>query len=170
MKADLMMMGLLLLSGAFSGLLFDFYRMMRRGSRWRRTATFIGDVLFSMVVLGILVFVFRKANYLELRFYLFLASLTGLALYLAMLSRSAKRFFAGFFGLSQQVGGTLSYQVRGWFGVVNRLCRALLAIPYGILRWMGLLIYRILEAIALSARRSVDTLKTERSRRKRKQE
>ncbi|MCL1790960.1 MAG: spore cortex biosynthesis protein YabQ [Peptococcaceae bacterium] len=152
MKADLMMLGLLLLGGAFSGLLFDFYRMLRREGHWRRMATFAGDLLFSLAVLGILVLVFRKVNYLELRFYPFLASLAGLALYFAVLSSAFRKIFAKLFDALQRLGGILSRWTRACFRSLVYACRAILAIPYGILRWIGLLVFRILEAMAYSAR------------------
>ena|GEM_PF-1189461 len=148
-------MGLLLAGGALSGLLFDFYRMLRRQGRRNRAGfsrwlTFFSDLVFSVLVLGILIFFFREANFLEFRLYLFIVSLMGLVLYLALLSSGVKRFLARFFSLTRHVGGTVTGWRKSFFRGIGGLCRVLLAIPYEILRWFGMLVYRFGEAVLRS--------------------
>jgi len=158
-------MGLLLASGALSGFLFDFYRILRtQGRRNRRSAslrwvTFCSDLIFSVLVLGILLFFFWKANFLEFRLYLFITSLIGLVLYLVLLSSRVKGVLVRFFFVTRCVGGTVTNWGRVSFRGIWKLCRLLLAIPYGILRWFGLLVYRFWEAVLRDFSQSVQNMK-----------
>jgi spore cortex biosynthesis protein YabQ len=164
-KADLIAMGFLLAGGGLSGLLFDFYRMLRRQGRWNRAATFCGDLFFSAVVLGVLLFCFRKANFMEFRAYLFIASLAGLALYMVVFSPRVKVFFAHFFSATYRIGDMLMSRGRTVLGAIIIICRLMLAIPYGILRWFGLLIYRFGEFIARCIKASRHARKLNRAQR-----
>jgi len=110
--------------------------------------TFLGDLFFSLVALAIIYYLAQKANYLEWRFYLFAGSLLGLIIYLCLLSRYITRLFNKF----------LDYIVCLIKFVINlfkKVCRAIIqviaffmAFPYGILRWLGLLLFRMGESLA----------------------
>jgi hypothetical protein len=118
-----------------------------RSGRWNRAVTFISDLIFSFLVLLILVFFFRKANFMEFRMYLFLASLLGLALYLLVLSNRAKVLISYFLAFVRQIGRGTAYGVKTFFYTSNAFWRLVLGIPYGVLRWVGLLIFRFGEAV-----------------------
>jgi spore cortex biosynthesis protein YabQ len=113
--------------------------------------TFLGDLLFSVAALGIIFCLAQKANYLEFRFYLFLGSLLGLLLYIAIFSRYVKKTFDVLFRLIHHVCHFIRNIFQAFFRGVYIGIAVMMRIPYGILRWLGMLLYRIGEAISRNA-------------------
>lgn len=112
---------------------------MRKWLRWGWILTFAGDVAFSLVALFILFNFFEKANALTFRLYIFWGSLLGLIVYMRLLSSMTTR---------------LMFKIFAFLSVTQRLIRKGLWIPYQglhivmkppyvILRWLGLLLYRL---------------------------
>lgn len=129
------------------GFCFDFYRILRWRFRISKILTFIGDLLFSLFSLLILFYFAQKANYLELRFYLFGGILIGLLLYLRLLSNSSKKLFTIVITLTARlitmIAGIILQVVKGFC----KLLALIMSIPYGFLSWFSILIYRIGEAL-----------------------
>lgn len=128
------------------GVCFDFYRILRWRIGLNRFLTFLGDLLFSLLALFIIFAFAQKANYLELRFYLFGGSLLGLLLYLKFVSKITKTIINGIISF---IVGTRNFIL----GMIAAFCRSsidfltlLMSIPYGLLRWLSILLYRIGEA------------------------
>lgn len=138
---------ILLLSGVFVGFCFDFYRIIRWHFGINKILTFIGDLLFSLIALLVVFHFAQKANYLELRFYLFGGTLIGLLLYLRLFSPASKRLFKGLLrfltGFKNLVIGIIATFFKG----IIRVLTTLMSIPYGILRWFSILLFRFGEAI-----------------------
>lgn len=130
------------------GFCFDIYRIARWRLRFNKVLTFIGDLLFALIALLLIYYCAQKANYLELRFYLYGASLLGLLLYLKFFSPSTKRVFNILFNIF--------FFLRNFFvGIIVRIFYSLafiltqiMRIPYGILRWLAMLLFRIGEALS----------------------
>ena len=135
----------MILAGATVGLVFDFYRSFRRWKGWRGVSTFVGDVLFSLVALFILLHFFERANALAFRFYIIWGSLLGLVIYLRLVSRFVVRFFFGLYQFISYLGGLIH---RGLMIPIRGLV-LIMRPPYAVLHWFSLLLYRISEYIFL---------------------
>lgn len=74
------------LNGVVIGLLFDFFRILRRSFKTKDIITYIEDIVF-WILTGIsilyLIFIFNNG---EIRFFMFLGILLGLVLYMLLLS------------------------------------------------------------------------------------
>ncbi|TGE36473.1 spore cortex biosynthesis protein YabQ [Desulfosporosinus fructosivorans] len=134
-----------IVSGAAVGLIFDFYRSFRRWQGWGQVLTFIGDVLFSLVALFILFRFFERANALAFRFYIIWGCLLGLVLYLRLLSRFFVRFFFGIYRVMTYLAGIIH---RGIMIPIRGIV-LIMRLPYAILKWFSMLVYRIGEIFLL---------------------
>jgi len=125
------------------GVLFDFYRSLRRYLRWGRVTTWVGDLLFSLITFVILFRFFQRANSLDFRIYILWGSILGLFLYLRFLSRSLIKVYLWLFHLISY----LLWLLRQGLKIPVRGVFILMRPPYALLRWFSFLIYRILEAL-----------------------
>lgn len=76
-----------LLAGVLTGILFDFYRVLRGLEAPNRVITFIEDTLF-WILTSIIVFIFLlRTNYAYLREYVFISIALGIILYMWILSK-----------------------------------------------------------------------------------
>jgi len=146
----------IVLSGILVGFCFDFYRIIRWKTGLKRILTLIGDLFFSLVALLIIYYFAQKANFLEWRFYLFAGCLLGLVIYLLLLSSIVKKIYKIIFdvigGLYNFIAKILSALWRGFIGIIS----AIMSVPYSILRWIGLLFFRMGEA---AGRESADKVR-----------
>jgi len=112
-----------------------------------KVLTFIGDVLFSLFALFVIFYFAQKANYLELRFYLFAGALLGLIIYLHFFSNTSKKLFKELLKIiictKNLIVGTI---IMFFQGVAHSLI-LMMRIPYGVLKWFSMLIFRIGEAL-----------------------
>ncbi|NLP43041.1 MAG: spore cortex biosynthesis protein YabQ [Peptococcaceae bacterium] len=135
------------LSGVAVGIFFDFYRIVRWQLGLNKFLTFIGDIFFSCAAVLIIYYFAQKANYLELRFYLFLGSLLGLLLYLRILSSPVKKLIIYLIRGLVTLKNLLKRALIFVFSGIARLLTLFMSVPYGLLRWFSLLLFRILEAL-----------------------
>lgn len=139
---------IIVFSGMAVGFCFDFYRILRWQLRLNKILTFIGDLLFSLWALGLIYFFAQKANYLELRFYLFLGSLLGVLLYLAIFSRvinkMLKMLFRGISAMKTWITRVIFLFFRG----IYHFIAGIMSLPYCVLRRVALLVYRMGEAFS----------------------
>jgi len=135
------------LSGMVIGVFFDLYRIVRWQLGLNRFLTFIGDILFSCGAALIIFYFAQKANYLEFRFYLFLGPLLGLLLYLRILSLPVKKLFIYFLKGLAALKNLLKRIVTLFYTAIARLLTMFMSVPYGLLRWFALLLFRFLEAL-----------------------
>jgi len=138
---------MIILSGVFVGFCFDIYRIARWRLRFNKVLTFIGDLLFSFIALLLIYYCAQKANYLELRFYLYGASLLGLLLYLKFFSKSSKRMFNILFSIFFFLKNLVVSIIAKIFYSIAFILTQMMRIPYGLLRWFAMLLYRIGEAL-----------------------
>ena len=132
-----------MLAGSAVGFFFDIYRSFRSWNKPGSLMTFVGDIFFSLGALILLLYFFNKANDLAFRFYMLWGSLLGLFIYLRLLSSIILKILFKFHKL-------LRLLARGLISIFRIPCRGLiLAIHpfYAVLRWLGLLQYRIGEAL-----------------------
>lgn len=130
-----------LLAGVAVGLIFDFYRSLRKWMRWGKFATFTGDILFSVVALVLLFRFFLRANALDLRFYILWGSVLGLFLYTRVLSRVSLWLFFKLYRLIEN----LVWLILEGFKIPVKGVIFLMRPPYAVLRWFSLLVFRIVE-------------------------
>lgn len=129
------------------GFCFDFYRILRWQMRFNTILTFIGDLIFSLTALGLIYFFAQKANYLELRFYLFLGSLLGLLLYFAILSRIVIKILKSLVNIFCMIKKAITVAISFLLKSIYTFVAGIMSIPYHILRWFALLTYRIGETL-----------------------
>lgn len=131
------------MSGVVVGVLFDFYRSLRRWLGWGRVATWGGDLIFSLASLVILFRFFQRANALDFRIYILWGSVLGLIAYLRLVSKvMVKMYFQLYRFISYLIwliGEGLKIPIRGIFFLMRP--------PYALLRWFSLLIFRMLESL-----------------------
>lgn len=75
------------LCGAAIGIIFDIFRVLRKSFKTSDFVTFIEDILFGILTGIFLIFMLFVFNNGVLRFYIFLALITGMSLYLAFISK-----------------------------------------------------------------------------------
>lgn len=130
-------------AGAAVGLVFDFYRSLRKWLDWGRFLTIVGDVLFSIVALFLLYKFFLRANHLDFRFYIVWGSVLGLFLYTRILSKiTLWLLFKCYRFLEMSIGLILKV-----LKIPVKVLILLMGPPYAILRWFSLLVFRIAEAL-----------------------
>lgn len=142
MNTELRALIWVVLAGMAVGLTFDVYRAVRRHMRWGTIMTWIGDILFSLFALALLIFFFLKANALDFRFYIFWGSLLGLFLYLGVFSKIVIKTLLQLFRFLSRIWHGL-IQI---LGIPVKFLAWIMHFPYGILRWGSMLLYRMGEA------------------------
>ena len=135
-------------SGIFVGLIFDFYRIVRWRIGLSRMLTLIGDLFFSVMAVMVVFYFAQKANYLELRFYLFAGSFLGLMLYLRLISKYFKRILTAIIDIIANSFNTLVFAITTFFKSIIAIIAYIMSFPYGMLRWLGLLLFRMGEAVS----------------------
>jgi spore cortex biosynthesis protein YabQ len=148
------------------GLCFDFYRLVRWRLRLSKVLTFITDLLFSFASLLVIFYFAQKANFLELRFYLFGGCFLGLILYLRFISPASQSVFNIILSLIAGFKKIVYRGIRSFFHACFTILALFMSIPYGILRWFSLLIFRVGEALGKESATKVKTRITKFPRRK----
>ena len=75
-----------LLNGVFIGLIFDFFRILRKSFKTTNIITYIQDILFWILTGIIIIFCMYKFSDGEIRFFMLLGIILGFSLYLLMFS------------------------------------------------------------------------------------
>lgn len=107
--------------------------------------TFIGDIFFSLGALILLLYFLNKANDLAFRFYILWGSLLGLFIYLRLLSPVILKILFKLHKL-------LRLLAKGLINILRIPWRGLILVVhpfYEVLRWAGLLLYRMGEALII---------------------
>lgn len=81
------------LTGSLLGAVFDLYRAFRYFSRPGRWLTVLGDIMYWVMVTGVLFELFTIVAHGELRFYFFLFLMIGLGIYYTWLSQILSRCY-----------------------------------------------------------------------------
>ncbi len=76
------------LIGVVAGFCYDLYRVTRGTLKLRKIGTALGDILFWVVLTGVVFTLLLMGNWGEVRLYVFLGLTLGAVLYLNVLSRS----------------------------------------------------------------------------------
>ncbi|WP_077368915.1 spore cortex biosynthesis protein YabQ [Anaerosalibacter sp. Marseille-P3206] len=86
-KVQLYIFLTLFYGGLIIGLLFDIYKAFRYFIKPNKLKTFIGDLLFWIMVVAITFYILIKSSFGELRGYLFVGLCLGVFLYIKILSK-----------------------------------------------------------------------------------
>ncbi|WP_371376602.1 spore cortex biosynthesis protein YabQ [Sporomusa aerivorans] len=78
---------LIMATGIFLGILFDTYRVLNRRFRPPWFVTALTDLAYCLLAAGVAFTALLAGNWGELRFYVFIALLTGLVMYYKLASR-----------------------------------------------------------------------------------
>ena len=76
-----------IINGVLIGLLFDFFRILRKSFKTRDIITYIEDILFWILTGIILLYSIFTFNNGEIRFYMFLGVILGCIIYMLLFSR-----------------------------------------------------------------------------------
>ena len=76
-----------ILNGVFVGILFDFFRILRRSFKTSDIITYIQDILFWILAGASILYSIFKFNNGELRLYIFIGILLGVSAYILIFSR-----------------------------------------------------------------------------------
>jgi spore cortex biosynthesis protein YabQ len=113
----------LLFTGVVWGGFFDLYRVFRSWIKVNKTIDFIGDLIFWILAVFLVIPLIYWGTWLELRLYVWIAILLGLVLYFSFLSR----LFIPLFKVFWQIIGWLPGMVINLIGqfslTVQRLIR-----------------------------------------------
>lgn len=88
-----------LVSGVLIGIVFDFFRSLRRSIKTSNLFTYIEDIIFWAITSFIIVVTILKFNYGELRLYIFIGIGLGLIIYFITLSKVLIKFNVTFMNL-----------------------------------------------------------------------
>ena len=77
-----------ILYGFLIGILFDFFRVLRKSFKTPNIVTYIQDILFWIIVGITLLFTIFRFNDGELRSYIFIGIILGLTIYMLVFSKS----------------------------------------------------------------------------------
>ena len=78
-------------TGIFLGVLFDTYRVLRRCFRPSRLITSLADLIYCLIASAIAFAALLAGNWGELRFYIFIALIIGLAAYYRIASKQVMK-------------------------------------------------------------------------------
>lgn len=123
--------GMTIVAGMAAGVVFDLYRMVRRGLRPRGTGAWLTDLLFWLVVTPVVFALLLLGNWGELRFYVFLGLAAGGVLYFGLLSGPLRELLYGVF-----------WNLGRLLFAVGRILVGVLMIPAQILGWLTALVAR----------------------------
>lgn len=104
-----------LLAGASTGFLFDLYRLLRSWLRPGTLSTAIMDLFFWLVLGPVIIIYMLIANWGELRLYVFIGVMLGIAFYYLIFS---KWVIIVFIGLANFIGKTINFIFEVLFAVI----------------------------------------------------
>ena len=82
-----------LLIGIFIGIIFDFFRSLRKKVKTSDSLTYIQDTIFFIISGVLILYSMYKFNSGEVRLYIFIGILLGILLYFCILSKYVMRIF-----------------------------------------------------------------------------
>lgn len=84
--------GIYFICGIIIGIFFDLFRILRKSFKTPDILTYIEDIIFGIFTGVFLIFIIFILNNGELRFYIFLALILGLSIYLITISKYFIKF------------------------------------------------------------------------------
>jgi spore cortex biosynthesis protein YabQ len=121
-------------TGAFLGILFDFYRVLNRSLRVHPVFTSVTDLLFWVVATVIIFASLLASNWGELRMYVFIGLAGGALLYFRMMSRFVTKGFCLIFSLIRFISRWIRIIIVTIVIKPVGVCTRLLYSPFGFAR------------------------------------
>ena len=117
--------------GFLAGILFDFYRVIRGLWKPRQLGTFLGDLIF-WVIMTVLVFTLLLiGNWADLRIYVFLGIFLGLYFYINKFSKKVQYCFRKLLVLILQ-GIAFLWRVLSWpFKFISKIFSRIFSVIFG---------------------------------------
>ena len=88
MENQVYLFGIFILNGLIIGLIFDFFRILRKSFKTKNWVTYIQDTLFWIITALIILYSIFKFNNGELRGFIFIGILIGTILYMLIFSKT----------------------------------------------------------------------------------
>lgn len=102
-----------IISGITIGLLFDSFRIIRKFAKTNDMITYIEDIIFWILVGGIMLFTFYQTNNGQIRGYLFLGIIIGATIY--------------FLAVSKYIIKTLTYIISAIINIISIINKAVIS-------------------------------------------
>ncbi len=101
-----------LLNGLLIGLLFDFFRILRKAMKTADFITYIEDALFWILTGFIILYSIFTYNNGEIRLFMFLAIILGLLIYLAFISKMILSISLGIINIVKKILGIIFHIIK----------------------------------------------------------
>lgn len=122
LSSQLYAFAIVLLAGASIGLIFDLYRLLRSWLRPGCVATAVMDLFFWLVAAPVIIAYILAANWGELRLYVLIALILGLAFYYLIFSKAIIRLMMG---LAHIISHIISFIMQIIFNIILLPVKAL---------------------------------------------
>ena len=123
--------------GLLIGFIYDFFRALRITSKYNKGLTLISDLFFWIITTIIIILTFFYIDGLNLRFYRFLAIISGVFLYFIFLS-------SFFLGISEKIFEIFGYFFKILFTII-KFCGKILYIVWGFVSYPFRFLFNILK-------------------------
>ena len=101
-----------LINGLLIGLLFDFFRILRKAIKTADFITYIEDTLFWILTGFIILYSIFTYNNGEIRLFMFLAIILGILVYLAFISKIILSISLGIIDVVKKILGTVFHIIK----------------------------------------------------------
>ena len=118
-----------LLNGLLIGLLFDFFRILRKAMKTADFITYIEDALFWILTGFIILYSIFTYNNGEIRLFMFLAIILGLLIYLAFISKIILSISLGIINVVKKILDIIFHIIKIPFGFFLKMIKKLFLNP-----------------------------------------
>ena len=118
-----------LINGLLIGLLFDFFRILRKAMRTADFITYIEDALFWILTGFIILYSIFTYNNGEIRLFMFLAIILGIIIYLTFISKIILSISLGIIDVVKKILSTVFNIIKIPFHLLMKLIKKLLLNP-----------------------------------------
>ena len=101
-----------LINGLLIGLLFDFFRILRKAIKTADFITYIEDVLFWILTGFIILYSIFTYNNGEIRLFMFLAIIVGILIYLTFISKMILSISLSIINVVKKILGTVFHIIK----------------------------------------------------------
>lgn len=122
-----LLFAIFIFNGIIIGLLFDFFRILRKSFKTKDIITYIEDILFWILTGLILLYSIFTFNNGEIRFYMFLAAMLGCIFYMLLFSNFVIKINLTFInlikGIAKKVFNIVIFPLRIIVTFLKKICR-----------------------------------------------
>ena len=114
------------LNGTFIGLLFDFFRILRKSFKTANFITYIEDIIFWIISGISIIFLMYRFSNGELRIYMLLGLVFGIMIYMLALSKLVITFFMSIIDFIKKIFRVIFSIIIIPFNIILKICKKLI--------------------------------------------